>query len=704
MKKSKSISFLFILLTILLLPLEALAFNGTELKRETIAPGTTLRQVRWNTGQRNLTVDVLELDLNNPYVGLDVVLGKGKHTQRAIVGEMTANTGAVAMVNGDFYNTLKQGAPFGPVVSQGKVQATPLLSEGMFAFGIDGNRNAYIEAIKFNGSVRAKNGRSFPIGGLNKTDYVINTTGVPSHRNAIHVYDDAWASPSRGITAAGEVLVNGYGIVEEISLNKRLNYPVPAGKKILQINGTAVEFVRNNISKGDKIQVNYQLSPDRNWQTLIGGHAKLVHNGQVLPYTLDIESIGGRRARTAVGVSADKKKVYLATAEGRTKKNAGVTLAEWGTFMKDLGAYQAMNLDGGGSTTMTARHLGDFKADVVTKPEGNNAQRKIVTGLGVYNEAPKGALNEIVVGGPSQIFQGEIVKFSPLKGWDENLHPFDVSGLKYAATDNLAGEAGWSFDRYFAPTVGQTSITLTTTEGVTGQKTVGIRPKSEIASFKLNQDKERYLMGDGALISVFGQVKGREFLMDPDQIQWTLEGIPGTIDTTNWRYLHEDGGVQYPEVHITTEATELPFGTLVAKLNNQEVRIPFRNPAYRNVQLFIGDNKYKIDGVTKTMDTRSFIKQDRTMVPLRFLLEAYGAEVSWDQARYVATVNYRDKVIEMPIGKNYAIINGQNVPLDVSPLLQNDRTMVPLRFLSENLDMTVDYNHGLQSVDVYMTY
>src|SRR5699024_1298964 len=139
--------------------------------RETIAPGATLRQVRWNTGQRNLTVDVLELDLNNPYVGLDVVLGKGKHTQHATVSEMTANTGAVAMVNGDFYNTLKQGAPFGPVVSEGKVQATPLLSEGMFAFGIDGNRNAHIEAMKFSGSVRAKNGRSFPIGGLNKTDY-----------------------------------------------------------------------------------------------------------------------------------------------------------------------------------------------------------------------------------------------------------------------------------------------------------------------------------------------------------------------------------------------------------------------------------------------------------------------------------------------------------------------------------------------------
>src|SRR5699024_398777 len=105
----------------------------------------------------------------------------------------------------------------------------------------------------------------------------------------------------------------------------------------------------------------YQLSPDRNWQTLIGGHAKLVNNGQVIPYTLDIQYIGGRRARTAVGVSADQKTVYLATAEGRTNKNAGVTLAEWGPFMKDLGAHQAMNLDGGGSTTMTARHLGDFK-------------------------------------------------------------------------------------------------------------------------------------------------------------------------------------------------------------------------------------------------------------------------------------------------------------------------------------------------------
>ena len=68
------------------------------------------------------------------------------------------------------------------------------------------------------------------------------------------------------------------------------------------------------------------MTPDKDWQMVIGGHALLVDNGQTVPYTKDLASLGGVRARTAVGISADGSKVYIAAVEGRTYESAGLSL------------------------------------------------------------------------------------------------------------------------------------------------------------------------------------------------------------------------------------------------------------------------------------------------------------------------------------------------------------------------------------------
>lgn len=82
----------------------------------------------------------------------------------------------------------------------------------------------------------------------------------------------------------------------------------------------------------------------------------------------------------------------------------------------------------------------------------------------------------------------------------------------------------------------------------------------------------------------------------------------------------------------------------------------------------------------------------RTLVPLRFVAEALGAVVRWDQAAWKATVIWRDRTVELIMGKPEAMANGRPAPLDQPAAILNGRTLVPLRFLAEAFGASVAWN------------
>ena len=86
------------------------------------------------------------------------------------------------------------------------------------------------------------------------------------------------------------------------------------------------------------------------------------------------------------------------------------------------------------------------------------------------------------------------------------------------------------------------------------------------------------------------------------------------------------------------------------------------------------------------------IESDRTLVPMRFLFEQMGADVTWNQERKEATATMGDTVIRFGIDNTTATVNGEEVTMDVPARLINDKTMVPLRFLSENMGYNVDWD------------
>ncbi len=108
--------------------------------------------------------------------------------------------------------------------------------------------------------------------------------------------------------------------------------------------------------------------------------------------------------------------------------------------------------------------------------------------------------------------------------------------------------------------------------------------------------------------------------------------------------------------------------------------------------------------VNKTLiktDTEPFLYRDTTFVPIRFVSEALGADsVEWDNQKSEAVISYKGKTIRLPKGKNGGYVNGQYVSIPGGVQLVNSRTYVPVRFVSEELDCSVNWIHETYTVDI----
>lgn len=111
----------------------------------------------------------------------------------------------------------------------------------------------------------------------------------------------------------------------------------------------------------------------------------------------------------------------------------------------------------------------------------------------------------------------------------------------------------------------------------------------------------------------------------------------------------------------------------------------------------------KIDGVLRHFDPQCQIVNDRTMVPIRFVIEdpALDGEVSWDGDLRQVSIKARGKNIDFLIGQQDAKVDGQTIHMDTAPYIYQDRTFIPLRFLTENLGAKVEWKDQKREVNIY---
>lgn len=126
----------------------------------------------------------------------------------------------------------------------------------------------------------------------------------------------------------------------------------------------------------------------------------------------------------------------------------------------------------------------------------------------------------------------------------------------------------------------------------------------------------------------------------------------------------------------------------------------------RSIVLAVGSKLMTVFGKNVTNDTAPIIKNNRTMLPARFVAEGLGSRVTWnakERTVYISGVNIKTNEpleIKLTVGSKHALVNGQAYELDSPVIIENDRTYTPLRFIAEMLGAEVYWDDATKVVRI----
>ncbi|PIH58348.1 stalk domain-containing protein [Paenibacillus sp. LK1] len=523
----------------------AASTTTSKLSEEILTSGAKLMKYNYTTTRSgskvNVLADVIQVDLQNPYVKLDVMTGKGGNlNSKQSTGGMAKENGAVAAVNGDYFNVSGELAPIGGQVSDGVLVSTPSELSGMYALTVTKDGKPMIDEYSFDGTVKADDGSTFALRGINKEDYTVESSSVKySHANSMYIYTPAWTStkrPNDPSTTPTEVLVQN-GVITQISDKKALNMTVPADGYILRAHGTAATWIMTHLAVGQTLNADYKLKAKTtgetvdpsNLQMMIGGHTILVNGGKAATFSRDIAAsgIGGIRARTAVGYSQDGRYVYIIAAE-KNSNSSGLSLTELQSFMTSIGVWKGMNLDGGGSTTMVTRPLGEETAGLTFNTEYGTEQRQVVNTLGVFSTAPEGKLKGFAVSGSQTLLVGQEGKYTA-KGYDTYYNPIATGDIKMTWKSSNNGIVSVSNGTIKGVKPGTATLTATS-NGASSSIKVTVLGGSELASLTAGSGLGSLQAGTTISIPVTAKTKdGQSVTVPADSLTWEFIGFKGKV-------------------------------------------------------------------------------------------------------------------------------------------------------------------------------
>ncbi|MFE7134985.1 phosphodiester glycosidase family protein, partial [Streptomyces sp. NPDC057638] len=353
--------------------------EGIELARTTrpVAPGIRLTSYDRLEPSAWLRVDTLSVDLGDSRTGVGY-LSTGKVAERDTVSRLAARHDpgpgrrVVAAFNGDFFDINQTGAPQGPGIADGRVTHSPAPGAHR-AVGIGPGGAGRVLALYFDGTL------TLPSGAYPLTAY--NAANVPS--GGVGAYTAAWGGADRALTvdtATGPVAEAAVRDGRVVSVSARPGGgPVEDGVTVLVGREAGAERLAA-LRPGDPVTLEYRPRTDGGPlpRTAVGGRELLVVDG--VPQNHDGQGNNTAAPRTAVGFSRDGRTMSVVTVDGRQADSGGVTLTRLGRMLRDAGAHNALNLDGGGSSTLLARAPGSDALRVENSPS-DGGERTVPNGL-----------------------------------------------------------------------------------------------------------------------------------------------------------------------------------------------------------------------------------------------------------------------------------------------------------------------------------
>jgi hypothetical protein len=352
-----------------------------------VVPGVTFRRITRATGPWVLSV--LEVDLRRPELAVrgiracDRLLGRERPS--AIARRLRQEgIDVVGVLNADFFDLRGgTGATESNVIIDGEIVKAVTVTESPFdafdnvhtQFGITMTGAPVLDRFHLKGHVRTPSGE-WPLAAVNAhaagalalftpwSDSAAIATGPPDSVAYVAL-----------LKIGGRADTSHYRVQSDTMREQGL--VTSEQTAVLVASGTALPVVQR-LRANDRVDVVTGLVPDRGaLRTLVGGWPRTVQAGRNV--ALEADSVEGtvptfsraRHPRSALGISRDSATLYLVAVDGRQQASVGMTLEELADAMIALGAYEAMNFDGGGSTALVVRD------SIVNAPSDTSGERAV---------------------------------------------------------------------------------------------------------------------------------------------------------------------------------------------------------------------------------------------------------------------------------------------------------------------------------------
>ncbi|MET4560658.1 exopolysaccharide biosynthesis protein/plastocyanin [Lysinibacillus parviboronicapiens] len=603
MKKiAKNLLILVVMMSMVISPLNAYAFQTIK-KDYPLSKGVQYKQYTYSNTYTN---SINHLSINVGEQATEVQLGmpatvNGKESTVANANRHSREGNrVVGAINASFYN-MSEGYPLfllaknnvilnGGAVSNGSDQYMNVPT----AFGMTADGRGAIDYFDFDVTLSHK-GTNYEMSGLNRErniyeaiiytpQFYSKTTNTNEYGFEIVVDTGSPITENTfGQTLTGKVTqIKAYGSKEKLT--------IPSTGFVVSLQGGEWHSKLSQVAVGDEMSVNFSI--DKLWQNaqfILASGPYLVKDGK--PYIMMSTSSSRAKEvapRTVVATSNNGQTVHFITVDGRQSHSKGMNMVQLANYLVALGVDRAINLDGGGSTTMGIRNYGSNNVVLANLPSNSgNTQRLVSATLQAVSTAPTGKATHIkfsnstnyatlLVGASSSVAVQYVLDDNyttlPLDGHlslaSQN-ETLKINGLNYTATQ--AGEER-IYIGYDGAAVQSFPVKI-----VDAPTTMTIAPSSKTVS-----------AGETVNFTVDAKDEsGKAIVYDPSQVKWSVEGNIGTI-TKDGKFTAQNAGTTGKV--IATLGTESKSATVSVAKAALFKDIPNNYVYYKEIEYLTANN------------------------------------------------------------------------------------------------------------------
>ncbi|MED4351577.1 phosphodiester glycosidase family protein [Schinkia azotoformans] len=321
--------------------LSTIPYNSKTVTKINGTKGSSITETvkSFKVGAKTFKANVITVDLNDPALDLKVAIAKDRVGQVESLASIAKRNGAVIAINGTFFDAYTESKePYGMIIADGKIVCVGK-ERTVFSFDADNNVSFGIMNPEIKGSTNGSD-----VWPNNWYSYWLNRTPSFNAAANVVVFTPDWGD-SLGFPHGTNVIVEN-GKVKEIVTDKDVK--IPKNGFVINLMGSEVHTLLSRFTVGTT--VDYEVVENSNKLESIDGAIaagpRLVTDGKI---TVDFDKEGFKDpkirtqsdARSAIGITKDQKLIFLTTTS---------TIIDLAEIMKQAGAYQAMNLDGGASS------------------------------------------------------------------------------------------------------------------------------------------------------------------------------------------------------------------------------------------------------------------------------------------------------------------------------------------------------------------